>query len=68
MKTDPVLDRIQEARHSISMQFDHDPKKIVAYYLNRQKSRKKQNFIQTTVGFPNVPIPPLADEYNGLTD
>jgi len=37
MKTDPVLDRIREARHFISAQCDHDPQKLVAYYLERQR-------------------------------
>ncbi|KHD10976.1 hypothetical protein PN36_24315 [Candidatus Thiomargarita nelsonii] len=44
MKNDPVLNRIWEARHSISMQCEHDPKKLVAYYLQRQKSHQKQLF------------------------
>ncbi len=44
MKNDPVLDRIQEARHIISMQCDHDPKKLVAYYLQRQKNHQQKLF------------------------
>ncbi len=37
MKNKPVLDRIREALHIISMQCYPDPKKWVAYYLQRQK-------------------------------
>jgi hypothetical protein len=44
MKNDPVLNRIWEARRSISMQCDHDPKKLVAYYLQRQKNHQHKLF------------------------
>jgi len=44
MKNDPVLDRIREARHVISKQCDHDPKKLVAYYLQRQKNHPQKLF------------------------
>jgi hypothetical protein len=42
MKNDPVLDRIQEARQLISKQCDHDPKKLIAYYLQRQKNHPQK--------------------------
>jgi hypothetical protein len=29
--------RIREARHQISEQFGHDPYRLVAYYMERQK-------------------------------
>jgi len=44
MNNAPVLDRIREARHSISTQFDHDPKKLVAYYLQHQKNHQQKLF------------------------
>ena len=37
MKDDPTIQRIREARHSISEQFDHDPQKLVAYYIACQR-------------------------------
>ncbi len=37
MKDDPTIQRIREARHKISEQFDHDPKKLVAYYIECQQ-------------------------------
>jgi hypothetical protein len=37
MKDDPTIKRIREARHKISERFNHDPKKLVAYYIERQK-------------------------------
>ncbi len=43
MKTtmsDPVIDEIREIRHRISARFDHDPAKLVAYYMEMQKQYK----------------------------
>jgi hypothetical protein len=37
MSDDPVISRIRIARHHISEKCDHDPKKLVEYYLQRQK-------------------------------
>lgn len=37
MKSDPVIDRVRATRHEISARFDHDPKKLTAYYIERQK-------------------------------
>ena len=35
--SDPVIDEIREIRHRISARFDHDPAKLVAYYMEMQK-------------------------------
>jgi hypothetical protein len=35
--SDPVIDEIREIRHRISARFDHDPARLVAYYMERQK-------------------------------
>lgn len=34
---DPVIDEIREIRHRISAQFDHDPVRLVAHYMELQK-------------------------------
>ena len=34
---DPTIARIRETRHRISERFDHDPQKLVAYYIELQK-------------------------------
>lgn len=34
---DPVIDEIREVRHRISARFDHDPEKLVAYYIKLQE-------------------------------
>ncbi len=40
MNNDPVIERIREIRNIISEEYDHDPKKLVAYYMERQKKKK----------------------------
>lgn len=34
---DPVIDEIREIRHRISARFDHNPARLVAYYMELQK-------------------------------
>lgn len=34
---DPTLDRIRRVRHEISEEVGHDPKRLVAHYLEYQK-------------------------------
>ncbi len=36
-QTDPVIDEIREVRHRISARFDHDPERLVAYYIQLQQ-------------------------------
>ena len=36
-RDDPVIDDIREVRHRISARFDHDPKRLVAYYIELQR-------------------------------
>ena len=40
MKNDLVIDRIRKARHRISTECGHDPKKLVEYYIRRQNKQK----------------------------
>ena len=39
-QSDPVIDEIREARHRISARFDHDPTRLVAYYMKLQEQHK----------------------------
>ena len=34
---DPVIDEIREVRRRISARFDHDPAKLVTFYIEMQK-------------------------------
>jgi hypothetical protein len=36
-KADPVIDEVREIRHRISARFDHDPARLVAYYMELQE-------------------------------
>lgn len=39
-KTDPLIDEIRQIRHEFSAEFDHDPKKMYAYYKQVEKELK----------------------------
>ena len=41
-KDDPTIERIREARHRISEEHDHDPQKIVEYFLELQEKYKER--------------------------
>lgn len=36
-QSDPVIDEIREVRHRISAQVNHDPARLVAYYMELQE-------------------------------
>lgn len=40
MNEDPVIQRVREARHKISAKCDHDPQKLVNYYIELQEKYK----------------------------
>ena len=42
--TDPVIDEIREVRHRISARVDHEPARLVAYYIELQK-RYRDRFV-----------------------
>jgi hypothetical protein len=41
-KDDPTITRIREARHRISQECEHDPQKIVEYYVELQKKYQER--------------------------
>ena len=43
-QADPVIDEIREVRHRISARVDHEPARLVAYYIELQK-RYRDRFI-----------------------
>ena len=60
MKNDPVISRIRAARHRISEECGHDPKKLVAYYMERQKRlREKEPKASDT---PSGPLSTVSTE------
>jgi hypothetical protein len=38
--SDPVIDEIREVRRRISARFDHDPARLVAYYIELQERHR----------------------------
>jgi hypothetical protein len=43
MKNDPLIDEIRQTRHEISAEFNHDTKKMVAYYQQVEKELRASN-------------------------
>ena len=39
-ENDPVIDEIREVRRRISARFDHDPARLVDYYMQLQESHR----------------------------
>lgn len=39
---DPVIDEIREIRHQISVRVDHDPAKLVEYYMQFQEQYRNR--------------------------
>ena len=54
-KDDPTIEEIRETRHRISEAHNHDPQKLVAYYLELQK-QYQQRLLQDTAEMPTEPV------------
>lgn len=46
IKDDPAIEQIREARHQISAEFDHDPDKVVAYYMELEEKLLRERDIR----------------------
>lgn len=57
--SDPVIDEIREVRHRISKQFDHDPARLVAHYMELQE-RYRDRLIQSLPWDEEEPEQPAA--------
>jgi hypothetical protein len=42
LKDDPTVERIREARHRISEEQEHDPQRVVNYYVELQKQYERR--------------------------
>lgn len=47
---DPVIDEIREVRHRISARFDHDPKRLLEYYMRLQEQHKDRLLDEVKAG------------------
>jgi hypothetical protein len=45
--SDPVIDEVRAVRSLISAQFDHDPAKLVAHYMELQKRHADRLIVGT---------------------
>lgn len=56
LQRDPVIDEIREVRHRISARFDHDPKRLIDYYMQLQEKHKDRLLDDVKAGgrFPVV--------------
>jgi hypothetical protein len=51
MKTDPAIDEIRETRRKISAEFGHDPRRLMAHYVEYEKQLDgKYRFAEEPVG------------------
>ncbi len=46
--TDPTIERIREARRSISEKCGHDPKRLVEYYKKLQEEKYADRLVRPT--------------------
>jgi hypothetical protein len=42
MKTDPAIDEIREVRRKISAEFNHDPRRLMAHYIEYEKQLQRE--------------------------
>jgi hypothetical protein len=44
-KTDPALEAVRKARREISRQFDNDPARLIAHYIELQRHLDKSKIV-----------------------
>ncbi len=54
-QSDPVIDEIREVRHRISARFNHDPARLVAYYMQLQERHRERLIDAPRVTEPTDP-------------
>jgi hypothetical protein len=53
MKADPAIDEIREVRRKISAEFGHDPRRLMAHYVEYEKLLQREGkyrFAEAPVG------------------
>jgi hypothetical protein len=58
-KTDPALAAIRNVRHKISREFNNDPARLIAHYIELQRRIDKSKIVQAPDD--SDPAPPDAD-------
>lgn len=71
MNEDPGIDWIRKVRHEISARFDHDPKKMVKYYMELQE-QYEDRLINTSDGMkvsnPEDVLNLASNVFEGLSE
>jgi hypothetical protein len=47
LTNDPAIDEVRDARRRISERFDHDPARLVSYYIKLQHEQYKDRLISS---------------------
>jgi hypothetical protein len=50
LEPDPVISEIRETRHRISERFGHDPRRLVAHYIQKQQLQRSQSACDQLAG------------------
>jgi len=58
MQSDPAIDEIREVRREISAEFGHDPRRLLAHYVELEKEMRRAGKYKFLEGLPAK----LADE------
>lgn len=48
INNDPIIDRIREVRYQIAAQYDHDTDKLIAHYMELDKTYPPERFFRPT--------------------
>jgi len=59
IKNDLTIAQIRKTRHQISERFNHDPKKIVEYYIEQQKKHGDRLLEDITIKYADGSSPDL---------
>jgi hypothetical protein len=51
-KTDPAIDEIRETRRQISAEFGHDPRRLMAHYIEFEKQLEREGYFR----FADAPV------------
>lgn len=63
MKDNAVISRIRDARHRISQRFDHDPRKLVAHYMELQEKYRDRLVSEVGSAGKSAAVAESKEEY-----
>ena len=62
MKPDPAIDEIREVRRKISAECGHDPRRLVAHYVEYQERLRREGKFRFYQASAEEPLPILRDK------